>query len=292
MIDSIVGIASKNFGSVVDNNQEIFKSLNEIIPKSGVNIPARNYGALMIFMTVIGYVIGLILLIFLLATVWHPNIFTMIGAILFVPIAVGMSVFLMSYFVPYNQMTTRKTSIDTNLPFAVAHMGYIATSGIPPSAIFKLLADFSEYDALAVEMGKIVRNMDMFGMDPMSSIREVAKRSPSEKLKQILLGFVSTIESGGDLKTYLKIMGEQALFEWRTKRQKYLQQLDTYAEFYTGLLIAAPLFIISLFSVMNMIESNLGGVGILQLMKLSIYILVPALNIGFMLFLHSTQVEM
>ena len=87
-------------------------------------------------------------------------------------------------------------------------------------------------------------------------------------------------------------MGEKDLFEWRTKRQKYLQQLDTYAEFYTGLLIAAPLFIISLFSVMNMIESNLGGVGILQLMKLSIYILVPALNIGFMLFLHSTQVEM
>ncbi len=132
----------------------------------------------------------------------------------------------------------------------------------------------------------------MFGMDPMSSIREVAKRSPSEKFKQILMGFVSTIEGGGDLKTYLKVMGEQTLFTWKNKRAKYLQQLSAYAEFYTGLLIAAPLFIISLFSVMNMIEPNLGGFSILFLMKLSIYILIPVLNIGFLLFLKSTQVDM
>ncbi len=292
MIDQIVGFASKNFGSIVDTNPDIFKSLYDIVPRSDIGIPGRNYGAMMILSTVVGYFIGLALLIVLLSTVWHPNIFTMIGGIIFIPIAFSMCVFLIAYYIPYNQMMSRKTSIETNLPFAIAHMGSIATSGIPPSAIFKLLSDFKEYGALAVEMGKIVRNMDMFGMDPMSSIREVARRSPSEKFKQILLGFVSTIESGGDLKIYLKIMGEQALFEWRAKRQKYLQLLDTYAEFYTGLLIAAPLFIISLFSVMNMIESNLGGVSILELMKLSIYILVPALNIGFVFFLHSTQVEM
>ena len=141
-------------------------------------------------------------------------------------------------------------------------------------------------------MKKIVRNVEVFGLDPMSAMREVAKRTPSGKFKQLLLGLVSTIGSGGDLKTYLRNAGEQALFTWRMKREKYLQQLSAYAEFYTGLLIAAPLFIISLFSVMYMIQPQLGGMDILDLMKISTYLLVPALNLGFTLVLQLTQVEM
>jgi len=170
-------------------------------------------------------------------------------------------------------------------------MGAIASSGIPPSAVFKLLSKFKEYDVLAEEMEKIVTNIEVFGLDPVTAMKEVAKRTPSEKFKQILLGFASTIESGGSLKTYLKNMSEQTLFHWRMRREKYLQQLSTYAEFYTGILIAAPLFIISLFSIMNMIEPNLGGVGILQLMRLSIYLLIPILNFVFIFFLSATQVE-
>ncbi len=94
------------------------------------------------------------------------------------------------------------------------------------------------------------------------------------------------------MKTYLKNAGEQSLFTWRTKRQKYLQQLSTYAEFYTGLLIAAPLFLIALFSVMYMIQPEVGGFDIFQLMRVSIYLIIPSLNIAFLVFLHVTQVEM
>jgi flagellar protein FlaJ len=203
----------------------------------------------------------------------------------------AITVFIIGYFYPIQLAASRRAKIETNLPFVVAHMGAIASSGIPPSAVFKLLSKFKEYDVLAEEMEKIVTNIEVFGLDPVTAMKEVAKRTPSEKFKQILLGFASTIESGGSLKVYLKNMSEQTLFHWRMKREKYLQQLSTYAEFYTGILIAAPLFIISLFSIMNMIEPNLGGVGILQLMRLSIYLLIPILNIAFIFFLSATQVE-
>jgi len=129
-------------------------------------------------------------------------------------------------------------------------------------------------------------------MDPISAVKQVAATTPSESLKELLTGFVTTTESGGDVKVFLANAGKQALFEWRTKRKRFIGQLSTYAEFYTGILIAAPLFIISLFSVMNMISGKVAGFGILQLMKISIYAAIPLLNIGFLLFLHITQVEM
>lgn len=291
MLDLYVTISSKSFGWVTDKYSEIFKGLAQVIPKGGINLPHRNYIAVACFTSLLAYLLGIVFSIFLISAI-KLSIFVIPAVIIFLPLMFGVFTFVIMYTLPYQFAMSRKKSIDTNLPFAIAHMGSIATSGIPPSAIFKLLGNFDEYGILAQEMQKIVRNMEIFGMDPMSAIREVAKRTPSEKFKQILLGFVSTIESGGDLKTYLKVMGEQTLFTWKNKREKYLQQLSAYAEFYTGLLIAAPLFLVSLFSVMNMIEPNLGGFSILVLMRLSIYIAIPLLNIGFLLFLKTTQVEM
>jgi archaellum biogenesis protein FlaJ (TadC family) len=119
----------------------------------------------------------------------------------------------------------------------------------------------------------------------------VADKSPSESFKQTLMGFVSTTESGGDIKVFLKNAGQQALFDWRIKREKYLQQLSTYAEFYTGLLIAAPLFIIALFAVLNLVQGSFAGYNVLDLMKLTIYLIVPLMNGMFLLFLRGMEVE-
>ena len=286
-------ISIKHFSFVYDKYPEIFKPLELTIVKSGIALSVKNYASVVVFATLIAYIASLITLTSLIAfSIIKMNIFLLILSIIFIPVLIAVVTFIFGIFYPAQRVAHRKKDIETNLPFAVAHMGSVAASGIPPSVIFKMLAKFKEYGVLADEFGKIVRNMETFGMDPMSAMREVSKRTPSEKFRQLLLGFVSTIEGGGDLKLYLKNAGEQALFTWRIKRQKYIQQLSAYAEFYTGILIAAPLFIIALFSVMNMIQPQLGGFGILDLMKMSIYLLVPIVNIGFVIFLEITQVEM
>jgi flagellar protein FlaJ len=170
-------------------------------------------------------------------------------------------------------------------------MGSIAESGIPPHLIFKLVSRFKEYGELAKEMEKINRNIESFGLDPVSAIREVAKRTPSEALKEVLLGFVSTIEAGGSVTTYLREAGKEALFEWRTRRERFLTQLSTYAEMYIGVLVAAPLFMVSIFATMAIVQPVVAGWHVLDLMKISIYGLIPLLNLGFLLFLRGVEVE-
>ncbi|MCS7135117.1 MAG: type II secretion system F family protein [Candidatus Aenigmarchaeota archaeon] len=275
---------------IVDSLSEIFKPINKELPKAGIKTPKRVYNCIIVLNSFIAYIICLIGVI-VFHFMFKINPYSFLVYLIFLPLIAALFVFLIGYFYPINIASSRRAKIETNLPFVVAHMGAIASSGIPPSAIFKLLSKFKEYDVLAEEMEKIVVNIEVFGLDPVSAMKEVAKRTPSEKFKQILLGLASTIESGGSVKTYLKNMSEQTLFHWRMRRERYIQQLSTSAEFYTGILIAAPLFLISLFSIMNMIEPNLGGIGILQLMKLSIYVLIPILNIMFLIFLSTTQVE-
>jgi flagellar protein FlaJ len=292
MLEKYRSFAVKLVGWVSDKYPDIIKPVESTLPKSGIGIPPKNYVSAVVLTTLISYIISLIVFPLLVLTVLKLNIFLTTLSIVFIPFLVAIMIFMVGMFYPYQLVLSRKKSIETNLPFAISHMGSIASSGIPPQAVFKLLSEFKEYDVLAEEMQKITRNIEVFGLDPMTALREVAKRTPSDRFKQLLQGLTTTMEGGGDMKTYLKNAGEQSLFTWRMKRQKYLEQLSTYAEFYTGILIASPLFLISLFSIMNMIQPQLGGFEISELMKISVYLIIPALNLGFLLFLHMTQVEM
>jgi len=285
------GFATSMFGWVIDKYPSVFVKVKDNLPKANIRITFKSYMSMAFLSSVIAYLGSLIAMFVALSIVKIPMMMRIMYTI-FAPLTIAVTCFVFISFYPYQKSLSRKRNIETNLPFVMTHMGAVAESGIPPYLIFRLISQFKEYGEVSKEMEKIVRSVDTFGVDPLTAVREVAERTPSDSLKQVLLGFVTTTESGGNIKNFLKSAGTQALFEWRMKREKFLQQLETYAEFYTGLLIAAPLFIIALFAVMNMIQPTMGGYGILDLMKLSIYVIVPVLNGGFLLFLKGVEVEM
>lgn len=290
MMFNYKGLATSLFGWVVDKYPNIFTVVRDSLPKANIRITLKSYVSMAFLGSALGYFGSLFALILTLG-IMQVSPMMKVMFVIFIPVTVAVTCLIFVMFIPYQRVLTRRRNIETNLPFVLTHMGAVAESGIPPYLVFRLISQFKEYGEVAKEMEKIVRNVDRFGIDPLTAVKEVADRTPSDSLKQILLGFVTTTESGGDIKTFLKNAGTQALFHWRMKREKFLQQLSAYAEFYTGILIAAPLFIIALFAVMNMVQPTMGGYGILDLMKLSIYIIVPMVNGGFLLFLRGVEIE-
>jgi len=279
------------FGKVVDKNIEFFEPVKHVLPKADIKIPLRTYLSVMLLVTVLTYLAVLAFTVFLVFYVLKVQLLLAIAYSLFIPFLAAAGVFLWYTFYPFQKSMIRKRNIEANLPFVITHMSSIADAGIPPSAIFHLISAFKEYGEVTKELSKIARNMEQFGMDPVRAIREVADRTPSEELRELLLGIVTTTESGGDIKLFLRTMGEQALFEWRIRRERFLQQMSTYAEFYVGIIIAAPLFLIALFAIMGLIQPNIAGYSIMDITKLSIYLLIPAINLGFLFFLRSIEVE-
>ena len=284
-------LADSMFGWVVDRYGEYFSIVRTSLPKADIYVTFRTYMSIVFMAASIAYVSTLFALVLALRLI-DVSLLMKAAYMIFVPFLVALAAVVVLVFYPYQKVMDRRKSIETNFPFVLTHMGAVAESGVPPYVIFKLISQFDEYGEVAAEMRKIVRNMENFGLDPLKAVKEVAERTPSDKLKQMLLGFVTTTESGGDVKIYLKGAGEQALFDWRMKRERYLQQLDAYAEFYTGIMIAAPLFIVALFAVMNMIQPTVAGFDILFLTKVSIYGGIPMLNLAFLAFLQGTEVEM
>ena len=284
-------IATKLLGPLVDRYSQYFDLLKINLPKANIKVPFRVYLSLAFFLITVVFFLSFALT-FVIFTIFQRSLITRIFYSVVTAMLITVLEFVFIFYYPIEKASGRRRNIETNLPFVITHMGALSESGIPPYVMFRLISAFKEYGEISKEMEKIVRNIDVFGLDPITAIKEVAERTPSEEFKQLLLGFITTTESGGNIKLYLKEVGQQAMFEWRSKREKFIRFLDTFSEFYTGILIAAPLFLISLLSVMAMIEPNVGGWSILDLTKISTYVIVPAINVGFILFLQGIEVEM
>ena len=262
--------------------------IKEEISKSNLNMLFEIYVGKMITMTVLAFIATFVFIAGIFAFFGVAIVLTLLSA--FVAAAVTATAILTIYHsYPFHLLTSKKNSIEANSPFAINHMAAIAASGVPPFVVFKLLSSIPEYGEISNEAKRIVRNVDTFGMDMISAIRNVADRTPSEEFRRFMYGIIATTDTGGDLKTYLENSAKDALFDYRLKREKYLQTLSTYADFYTAVLIAAPLFFVSVLSVMSLIGGEVFGLSIPDAMRLGIFALIPLLNIVFIVFIHYTQ---
>ncbi len=284
-------LMNKLFYPLRETFPEVYKNMEKNLEIADIDILPETYFSLSITTSVICGIIMGITFGKIISMLFNSDIFYTLTPFFFGIFSILF--FSMFYLYPIQIKNSLRASIDTNLPFALNHMAAIASSGIPPEKSFEMISEFKEYGGMSKECRRIVKRMKIFGDDITKSIRYVARITPSKKLKDVLYGILSIIESGGDLKEYLEEMAKYALFTYKIERKRYLESLSTYADIYTAILIVAPLFLVAILTVMNIIPgSKFGGFSIEAIMKLGIYVGIPVLNIMFLMILNITQPEM
>lgn len=280
------------FGGFITLSPEYFEPLKHAITISDMDIIPESYVGLISAISFSAAFIAAVL-VAIEATIFGASIYWILLGMIIVPVLVFLVAFTIGYAYPFQKVSEKQQSINTNLPFAINHMAAIASSGVPPEKAFKMMAQFKEYGAVSTESQNLVRQIDVFGKDILNAIRFTAMRTPSKDFKELLYGILSVIETGGNMKDYLNEMAQLALFNYQLERKKYIETISTYADIYTAILIAAPLFLVSILAVMNIIPgSSIGGLSIEEFMRIGVYFLIPAMNIGFLLFISYTQPEM
>jgi flagellar protein FlaJ len=282
--------AVKLFGKLVDKHAGFFRTLKVSLNEADTKILFRTYLSIIFFLTAFVFIITfLIILVFSLYL--GLDIILMLAGLIIVPSFSASLTFLAYCTYPISLAYRRKSDIESNLPFAINHMSAIANSGVPPRVIFKVLSRFKEYGEISREVSKITRNIEIFGMDELTSIKEVASKSPSRPFKDLLQGILTTIQTGGSLKSFLKEESSKAMFDYKIKRNKYIQQLSVYADFYTALLIAAPLVFVIILPILSIMQGSLFGFSMEDLIRIGM-VLLAALNVIFLVFLQLTQPKM
>ena len=274
----------------VNNFPQFFGYLYNALRAANVQVLSNTYVNIMILVTIVLTFTTFFFLMILFFLLNHQIYQIFLRSLIFSVIA-GAICATIFYAYPFMKIRDRRRKTTTNLPFAINHMSAVSTSGVSPARMFELISSSREYEEVGVEIKKIVDFTNIFGYDLLTAIRAVAATTPSIVFKKFLEGMISSIETGGDLVSYLRQQADEAALTYKLERQRYNETISTYSDIYTGVLIAAPLFFIAAMAMVNLLGGTLGGLGVGVVMALGAYVVIPLLNVGFILFLQMTQPE-
>lgn len=204
------------------------------------------------------------------------------GAILILPVVLGLffggMTFLVSPILLRNAGVERGKEIDENLPHGLNYMLALANAGLPPREVWASLARAHVFGALAIEAERIVRDLDVFGHDLISALRIAQERTPSKKFQEFLQGAISSFQSGVELESYLRNKGEQYQRDAVEHQLKTIDTMGLMAEAFLVVVVAAPLFLIILLTVMAITQGE--GVLLLGYAMALVFIPITQLIIG------------
>ncbi|MEM4625226.1 MAG: type II secretion system F family protein [Candidatus Pacearchaeota archaeon] len=290
-----VSIANRFFSDTAYNltNKGYFYSLGSSLKKANFSILLSSYVSVLLFSTFLSFLVGVILFVFFTFFYISPDLpFILIQPhplkamifsvwlIFIIPILTFLSV----YFYPIAEQSSIQSNIDNELPFVTLQMSAIASSDISPSDIFKIIALSKEYPYIRKEAKKLMNQVNLYGYDIVTALKNVASSSPSKNWADLLNGMSNIIRSGGDLSKYLHKRSETFLFEYRINREKATRSAETFMDIYISVVIAAPMLMLLLLIMINI--SNLGISIPMYLISLIVVVIVALINIIFLIFLH------
>ena len=274
-----------------------FHELKEHLIKGNMSILLHSYISIIFFTTLLSFFIAIILTTFFLffsISFAFPfiyktpaDIITRLPQVIWMIPLFPLLTFISLYFYPYAERNAIEGQIDYELPFATIQMAAIAGSDIEPSNIFGIIALSKEYPIIKKEAKKLMNQINLYGYDLVTALRNVAESSPSKQWADLLNGIGTTIKSGGDLGKFLDKRAETMLFEYRLKREKATRSAETFMDIYISVVIAAPMLMMLLLIMLSI--TNLGFNLTIPALTLIVVSAVSLINVVFLAFLHVNQ---
>lgn len=213
-----------------------------------------------------------------------------IGTIVAVVISfavVGGITFVIYLVYPNIVADSRRRNIDATLPYAINYITAMSTAGIPPAEIFRQLANSPMYGESAVEARFITMEIDLFGRDLLDALRLISATTPSMRLKEFLQGAMGCISAGSSLTEYFRTKAEQYSLENRQTQKLFLETLGLISESYVTAMVAGPLFLIILQSIMSILSKGSQPI----FLYIIIYMIIPFGSLMFVILISSMTPE-
>lgn len=177
----------------------------------------------------------------------------------------------------------RASEIEATLPRTIAFVYALSRSGMPFPAVLDTLADNDDiYGEAAREVGVAVRDMNTFSTDILTALRHTADRTPSEGLEEFADNLSSVLGSGRNLSSFLREQYERYQEEAEAQQQQYLELVSTFAEVYVTVLVAGPLFLITVLVVIGLVIEDT-----LTIVRVVGYAGIPLASAAFVVYIDS-----
>ncbi|RLG15131.1 MAG: hypothetical protein DRN66_00125 [Candidatus Nanohalarchaeota archaeon] len=282
--DQIINFTYNIYGKYIEeyvSKNKDFDELKNNIKISGINLTLTEFLCLTLLATALCFVFTTPLASIVIYLITE-NLFFALFLSVFVSFFFSLMMMFGILYIPYFIKGDRNKKIDDILPFALSYLSVMAGAHNPSVSIFKTIAQFNEYGEVSIEAKKIVEEVELMGINFNDALIHAAERTPSKTFKNVLWGIKSTIESGGNLKQFLREDTAEAMNSYKIRLSKYEDQVMLLTEIYLTAVVVGSIFII----VLSVIFSVIGGLNndMIITMQLVVVILVlPFSAVGFLM---------
>jgi len=190
-------------------------------------------------------------------------------------------VYLVRWNVPSVRADTRKRQIDAGMPRMIAFVYALSRGGMSFPEVMRTLSENRDvFGTGAEEMGIGVRSIDLFGDDLVTAVRTLATRTPSEQFQSFTENLTSVLQSGQDVPEFLRDEYERYRAAADEQQREILDVLATASEVYVTVVVAGMLFLITILLIIGLTTG-----GMLDVLRIISYILLPATNVLFLAYL-------
>ncbi|MCJ7697294.1 MAG: secretion system protein, partial [Thermoplasmata archaeon] len=99
----------------------------------------------------------------------------------------------MCQYLPDFYIKKRAANIDRFLPYAVNFISTMAIAGVSPADIFRSFSTINIYGEVQIEAKKIIKELDVMGIDTITALKQAIENTPSKKFKSFLQGIIGAI---------------------------------------------------------------------------------------------------
>lgn len=225
------------------------------------------------FLTVLAEVEGLGLLDVFLLFLFGISTFGMFSA---------YGVYLIRWSIPKRIAKYRAEEIEAELPQVVAFTYALSRSGTNFSEIMRTVARSEvSYGEAAKEFNIGVTQIDVYGNDIVSALREMSARTPSNDFNEFASNLASVLESGQNIPNFLENQYDRYQQEEEEQQRQFIEFIATIAEAYVAVFVVGPLLLYTVLVIVGLF-----GIGdTLILLQILIYVIVPLATLSFLLYL-------
>lgn len=277
LLHSIEGWSYRIFGNIAPRFlKNVFEFTNEL-KKAGIKIYPETYVSMMFFCALLTVPVTITTLVLLYIFQWIPLAF-LVPAPIYI-----MIIFMVT---PSMKAGERARGLEREMPFAAAYITVMATGGISPYVSFKRLSKVELMPAMRREAREVMRDVEIFGIDPLTALVKSAETNPSDMYTDFISGYASTVITGGDIGHFLESKTDD-IFKARSLRIKVAaERLGTLLESFIIVMVLMSLCFYILFSVEAIYST---GMATYSTMIMYTYIFAPMLSIVFLYLAHGMQ---
>jgi len=258
------------FSFTVPLIRAISPNLDNDIERADMRIYPQAYAAKVGFFFIISLVAA-VAAIPLLVTVFGLENLVFFMSLLAVPFVV----LLVGSYMPSFSASSRASSLEAEVPFAAAYITVMSTGGISPFQSLQMLKSVK----LLPNLAKMSRELDIdvsgLGVDPVTAIEHKARNLPAPEFRELMLGYASTLRSGGDVVHFL-MRRTQLMFDERLSKTRLVgERASVLMEIYitVGVLLALGLY--SIFAVSESMSEFMPSMFSGAFLVLFSYVLLP-----------------